>query len=216
MLPVFLPARRAEQMSFPTDIPPDSLDWYGGLVRRLLSIRRPAAAENDRTFHILGLSSEARARIGHYGRNIARQIDDGRFESYRAFGSKLAGHAARLAGAIHLMTHIEPQSEEITDRSMHAGIEWANFFRVHAEAAFTPEARDGIACALKIYKWMKREGRWTFPERDAQRGIRSNTHSIAQTRAGIDELARGNYLRRCITGKGAICVVHPRAYEWCI
>jgi len=205
-----------EQSGFPTNIPTDVLDWYTQLVRGLLNIRRPAAAENDRTFHILGLSSEARARIGHYGQGIAGQIHDGLFQNYPAFGAKLAGHAARLAGAIHLMTHSEPQSEEINDHSMHAGIAWADFFRAHAEAAFTPEARDGIACALKIYKWMKREGRWTFPERDAQRGIRSNTHSIAQTRAGIDELARGNYLRRCITGKGAICVVHPRAYEWCI
>ena len=78
-----------------------------------------------------------------------------------------------MAGAIHLMTHIEPQSKEINDQSMHAGIAWAEFFRVHAEAAFTPEARDGIADALKIYNWMKRHRPHTFTERDAHRGTGS-------------------------------------------
>ena len=218
MLPVFLPSRRAEQMSFPISIPSDVFDWYTELVRRLLRIRRPAvvAAENERTFHVLGLSSAARARIGHYGRVIDGQIRNGLFQNYPAFGAKLAGHAARLAGAIHLMTHMEPQAEEINDHSMRAGIAWADFFRVHAEAAFTPEARDGIAYALKIDNWIKRHRPCTFTERDAHRGIGSGRHSIAQIRAGIDELERGNHLRKYITGKGAICVVHPHAYGWCI
>ena len=217
VLPVFLPSRRMEQIGYPTDMPADVLDWYEQLVRRLLSIRRrvPETTENERTFYVLGLTSDARARIGHYGRNIARQIDDGLFENYRAFGAKLAGHAARLAGAIHLMTCIEPQSAAITDQSMLAGMAWADFFRAHAEAAFTPEARDGIACAPKIHKWMKHHGYCIFTERDAQRGI--GRHSIVQIRAGINELQRGNYLRRCIiTGKDAICVVHPQAHGWCI
>jgi hypothetical protein len=216
MLPVFLASRRAEQMSVSTNIPPDLLDWYSGLVRRLLSIRRPipVSTENERTFHVLSLNSEARACIGRYGRDINWRIRNGLFQNYPAFGAKLAGHAARLAGAIHLMTHIEPQSEEINYQSMHAGIEWAEFFRVHAEAAFTPEARDGIACALKIYKWMNRHRPCTFTEREAQRGI--GRHSIAQIRAGIDELERCNHLRRCITGVGAISVVHPQAYGYFI
>ena len=205
-------------MSFPISIPSDVLDWYRELIRRLLRIQRPVpvTTENERTFHVLRLNSEARARIGRYGRDIDRQIHDGLFQNYPAFGAKLAGHAARLAGAIHLMTHIEPQSEEITDHSMHAGIAWADFFRVHAEAAFTPEARDGIAYALKIDNWIKRHRPCTFTERDAHRGIGSGRASIAQIRAGIDELERRNHLRRYITGVGAISVVHPQAYGWCI
>lgn len=216
MLPVFLPSRRAEQIGFSTNIPSAVLDWYRALVRRLLKIQRPAAvaAENERTFHVIGLSSDARVRIGHYGREIDRRIRDGHFQNYSAFGAKLAGHAARLAGAIHLMTQIEPQSEEIHDQAMHAGIAWAEFFRVHAEAAFTPEARDGIACALKIDKWIQRHRPCIFTERDAQRGIGSGRHSIAQIRAGIDELERCNHLRTYITGGRAISVVHPQAYGY--
>jgi hypothetical protein len=124
MLPVFLPSRRAEQIGFSTNIPSDVLAWYTDLVRRLLRIQRPAAvtAEGERTFHLLGLSCEARARIVHYGRDIDWRIRNGLFQNYPAFAAKLAGHAAWLAGAIHLMTHIEPQSKEINDQSMHAGI----------------------------------------------------------------------------------------------
>ena len=214
MLPVLLPSRKGSQNGFSVDIPTDLLDWYQELVRRLLRIRRPdpVTAENERTFHVLGLSSAAKARIGHYGQEINQQIRNGQFENYPAFGAKLAGHAVRLAGAIHLMTHLEPQSEEINDQSIQAGLAWAEFFRVHAEAAFTPEARDGIAYAQKIHNWMKRHRPDTFRERDAHRGIGSGRHSIAQIRAGIDELERCNHLRKYITGGSALCVVNPSAY----
>lgn len=214
VLPVFLPSRRPEQRGLWTGIPSEAMGWYTQLIRRMLSIRRPGPVmhENERTFHVLRMSSEARGRIGRYGRDIDSQIRDGRFEKYPAFGAKLAGHGIRLAGAIHLMTHFEPQSTEIDDKTMDAGIAWAEFFRVHAEAAFTPEARDGIAYAQRIYDWMKCHRPQIFCERDAHRGIGSGRHSIAQIRAGIDELDRCNLLRRHFTGKKALFVVHPSAY----
>lgn len=214
ILPVFLPSRRPEQIGISTGIPSEVMGWYTQLIRRMLSIRRPdpVAHENERTFHVLGLSAEARGRIGSYGRDIDCQIRGGRFEKYPAFGAKLAGHAIRLAGAIHLMTHIEPQSMDIDDETMQAGIAWAEFFRVHAEAAFTPEARDGIVCAHRILEWMKRFRLQIFTERDAQRGIGSGRFTIVQIRTGIDELQRCNFLRTYFTGGKALCVVHPLAY----
>ena len=172
----------------------------------------PLTGENARTFHILALSSAANARIRRYGSDIDEQIRNGHFEKFPAFGAKLAGHAVRLAGAIHLMTNFEPQSEEINNQSIQAGIAWAEFFRIHAEAAFTPEARDGIAYAQKIYIWMKRHRPYTFKEREAHRGIGSGRHSAPQVRAGIDELERCNLLRKYITSGKVLCVVHPGAY----
>jgi hypothetical protein len=214
ILPAFLPSRRSEQKSFSTNIPPEVMGWYTELIRRMLGIRRPepTTSNNERTFHVLGLSFEARARILRYSRDINCQIRDGYFEKYPAFGAKLAGHAIRLAGAIHIMTHIEPQSAEIDDKTMHAGVAWAEFFRVHAEGAFTPDARDGIAYAQRIYDWMKRHRPQTFRERDAHRGIGSGRHKISQIRAGINELHRCNFLRTSFTGGNALYVVHPYAY----
>jgi hypothetical protein len=212
MLPVFVPSQKGMERGYATEIPADLLVWYREHIRQLLKIKRPvpAVGENTRTFHTLVLSSSANARIRRYSSNINEQIRNGQFEKLPAFGAKLAGHAVRLAGAIHLMTHTEPQSEEIDDRSMQAGVAWAEYFRVHAEAAFIPEARYGIAYAHKILNWIKRHNRLTFTERDAQHGI--GRCVIAQIRAGIAELEKCNYLRTYIANEKLLCVVHPSAH----
>lgn len=213
ILPVLLPSRTLYRSDLVNEIPTDALDWYKELVRRLLEIKRPAPGTCERTFHILSPSSAAKARIRHYGSNIDEQIRNGYFEKFPAFGAKLVGHAVRLAGAIHLMSHTEPQSEEINEQSMQAGIALAEFFRVHAEAAFTPEARDGIVYSQKICDWMKRHRRHIFDEREAHRGIGSGRYSMTQTCAGIDELERCHFLRKYITSGKVLCVVNPNAHE---
>jgi hypothetical protein len=204
-----------KQNDVSASIPSDVLSWYTDLVRRLVGIRRPAAvaADNERTFHLLDLSPDARSRIIRYARDVEGRIRSGLFQAYPAFGAKLAGHAVRLAGAIHLMSHPEPQLGKFSDESLSAGIAWAEFFRAHAEVAFTPEASEGIAYAQRIYDWMTRYRPDIFKERDAQRGIGSSRHSIAQVRAGIDELERGNYLRKYIVCGKAIVIVNPTAFS---
>lgn len=216
ILPVLLASQKGNQRSFLLDTSNDLIDWYEELIRRLLKIRRPVleTCEGKRTIHILTLNSEAKTRVRRYGSDVDERIRNGYFENFPAFGAKLAGHAVRLAGAIHLMTHEEPQSQEIDERSMDAGIAWAEFFRAHAEAAFTPEVRQGIVYAQKIYKWMRHHRPQIFEERDAQRGI--GRCSIIQIRAGIDELAQRNLVRTYITGKKALCLVHPSAYSFSI
>jgi hypothetical protein len=172
--------------------------------------------ESERTFHILALNPAANARIRHYCSDINDQIRKGLFDNFPAFGAKLAGHAARLAAAVHLISHTEPQSEEINEQSMQTGIALAEFFRVHAAAAFTPEVRDGITYAQKIYNnWMWRHRPQIFDERMAQRGV--GHCSVAHIRAGLSELERHNYLRTCFTAEGkALYVVHPGAYRYIV
>ena len=208
ILPVLAPSYNGANNG--ADIPTALIDKYEQKIRSLLSIRRPDGDDEERTFHMIELSAEAKDRIAKYGHQIRQQSNAGAFDAFPAFGSKLAGHAVRLAGAIHLATHAAPQNHPIEIKTMEAGIALAEFFRIHAEAAYTPEARDGIQYGWKIYNWMKREHRLTFTERDAQRGIgRCKIHEV---RAGIDMLERHNYLRRYVNGNSTTCVVHPDAY----
>ena len=72
---------------------------------------------------------------------IEDHLRNGWFERYTAFGNKLVGHAVRLAGAVHFLKVVDPQIHTIDGESMKSGIALAEFFRVHAAAAFTPEAR---------------------------------------------------------------------------
>jgi hypothetical protein len=209
-LPMFAPTK-SRNLQNPRDVPPNLYNWYLRQIRALLRIERPAGA--DRTFHILGLSRDAKAQLDRFDRDIRQQIDSGLFEHYQAFGNKLAGHATRLAGAVHLMNHTAPHDHVIEADTMECGIALAEFFRQHAAAAFNPEARDGLVFAHKIWKWMLRERKEFFTERDALRGACSHS-TIVQVRAGIDELERHNYLRRHIRsrGKSSVCIVHPSAF----
>ena len=209
ILPVLAPSYNGANNG--ADIPTALIERYEQKIRSLLSIRRPDGDDEERTFHMIELSAEAKDRIAKYGHQIRQQSNAGAFDAFPAFGSKLAGHAVRLAGAVHLVTHTDPQNHEIADKTMEAGIAFAEFFRIHAEAAHTQEARDGVKYGWKIYNWMKRRNCKDFTERDAQRGI--GHCKISEIQAGIDMLERHNYLHRYVNGNSTTCVVHPYARQ---
>ena len=194
------------------DIPAPLIEWYAEQVRKLVRVPIPVGQAGERSFHMLELSWAAAAELDRYRRTVDRQMRNGDFEHYAAFGSKLVGHAVRLAGIVHLLTHEAPQSHPIGEETMACGTALAEFFRQHAAAAFCPDARDGVTYAPMILKWMTRHRVWHFTERDAHRGIGSGRHTIAQVRAGIDELERHNYVRSLFTSAGRTQVVHPSAY----
>jgi len=209
-LPLFIPHRLGGWNGVPTEIPAELVEWYEDLVRRLLRIRLPVPDDAGRHIHVLDLNPAAKAEINRYRTVVEQQLRDGWFEQYAAFGSKLVGHAVRLAGAVHLLKVNDPQEHMIDGETMACGIALADFFRWHAAAAFTPEARDGVTYAPKILKWIRRHRPWRFAERDAQRGV--GRINIVQLRAGLDQLERHNYVRSLITSSGRTYVVHPGAF----
>lgn len=210
ILPLFAPSQGGIRNRFPPELQSDLIKWYREHIRALLNIRRPAGQDNERTFHDLPLTPEAKAEIDRYGRHVEDQIQAGLFDRYPAFANKLVGHAVRLAGATHLLKHTAPQDHAIDQKTVACGIAFAEFFRQHAAVAFTPEARDGITYAPKILSWMTRHRPFTFTEREAQRGV--GHCNAAQVRAGIDELERHGYLLRYTNGTTHRCVVHPNLY----
>ena len=211
-LPLFIPSNSGAWNEYPVDIPAPLIEWYTEWVQKMVCVPIPIGPAGERSFHALELSWEAAAEVDRYRRTVDRQMRNGDFEHYAPFGDKLVGHAVRLAGIAHLLKHEAPQSHPIDEETMACGTALAEFFRRHAAAAFSPDARDGVTYAPMILKWMRRHRVPYFTERDAHRGIGSGRHTIAQVRAGIDELERSNYLRSLFASTDRIHVVHPSAH----
>jgi hypothetical protein len=212
ILPILVPSRVPDPYPYPAAVPDDLMAWFRGHIRALLAIKRPAGHDGERTFHTLILTPDAKAEFDAYSRDINTQIAAGGFDHYRAFGSKLAGHAIRLAGAAHLLKHEVPHGHPIDRDSMICGMALADFFRQHAAVAFDPTARRGIVLARKILSWIQRERRIEFKDREAQRGAYSGRGKVEEVRAGLDVLERHNLIRRGIRNGGPTNVVHPHAY----
>lgn len=212
ILPILVPSRVPAPYPYPAVVPDDLMAWFRKHIRALLAIRRPTGRDGERTFHTLTLTPDAKAEFDAYGRDINSQIAAGGFDHYRAFGSKLAGHAIRLAGAAHLLKHEVPHGHPIDRDSMICGMALADFFRRHAAVAFDPTARRGIVVGRKILSWIQRERRIEFKDRDAQRGACSGRGKVEEVRAGLDILERHNLIRRGIRNGESTNVVHPHAY----
>ena len=150
LVPRFLPVLsnrqlRQEISSHPSDHLKRIKDWYSKHVWKLLSIDRPKNLEGGREFHVLEMSYNAYRLLQDYQRkcsNISLGVPRDTGEGYRAYLSKSPGHAVRIAGAVHLMKHVDPQNHLIDEASMRCGIAFAEFFRENASIAFDPNARD--------------------------------------------------------------------------
>jgi len=212
VLPLIAPSWTPLEIPLFTEVPAGLAEWYDKLIRTLLKIQRPAGQDGVRTIHTLTVSNEAKAefdRFSHYCRGITVERAQDGIGGYQAFISKLAGHAVRLAGAVHLMKHPIPQNHQIDAESMQCGTAFAEYFRLHATVAFDESARDGISHAPLILDWLRRHRLPHFTERQAQRGIGSGRHKVAQVRAGLDVLCRHNYVHGTYISKGLVYVTNP-------
>ena len=212
VLPLIAPSWTPLEIPLVSEVPIHLADWYEKLIRDLLKIQRPAGQDGMRTIHTLDVSTEAKAefdRFSQYCRGLyVASAHDGA-GGYQAFLNKLPGHAVRLAGAVHLMKCPSPQNHPIDAESMQCGTAFADYFRLHAHAAFDESTRDGVSHAPLILKWLRRHRHLNFTERLALRGVGSNRHKVFQVRAGLDVLSRHGYVQGAYISKGLIYVTNP-------
>lgn len=210
ILPAYIPAYRGNGPVL-NAVPAEHRQWLKERILRLLLLKRPDKGDGVRSFHFLDIDDEGKGEISQYQRWIAAQMRDGQFDHYQPFGGKLAGHAIRLAGAVHLMRHAVPQDHKIDLDSVTCGIALAEFFRQNAAVAFDPMARNGVKYARKILDWIKENNPTHFTTKEVQRAV--NSHGdVAPVRAGMGVLEQHNIIRQIKKGKSTIGVVNPRAH----
>lgn len=132
-------------------------------IRSLLSRDLPLAGNqrNELAPPVLPMSPDARAVLTMFARNVeTAQAPGGPFEGSRAFASKAAEHAARIAAALTIYT--DPGALKVTGETMVGAIEVATFYANEAarlaDAATVPRE---VADAERMRKWLLE--RWKEP-----------------------------------------------------
>lgn len=208
ILPIFAAWTRGVKKTHTADISEESVELYENKIRTLLDISRPEGADDERTWHTIGLSPDALDVLNGFRQDINGYLHEGSFDNFEAFGEKLAGHAIRLAGAIHLWKHEVPHDSLISNSSMDAGVELAKFYTEHAMAAFNMDRLQAIEYAKKILKWHRRVRKPEFTKQYAQNRIGRCTAD--QIQAGLDLLERHGFLGQYLKPRGGvICIINP-------
>jgi hypothetical protein len=196
----------------PQDVDPVLMVMY---EQKIISIMEYCWAESGtvkRVIELLQMTDDARNEHFNYSQRVNIHIYEGRFNNCQAFASKLAGHAVRLAAAIHFFEHDKPWDNAIGLSAMKSGIALAEFFAEHAIFAFNKKQNDSFVYASKILDWVKRNRRDVFEPRDAQRGIHDSKSN--QIEAGIDLLIKNSYLVQYQNYKGKmVYIVNPNAFR---
>jgi replicative DNA helicase len=176
----------------PPSVPPQERAHYSTYIRRLLN-----AKPNDEP---VTLSSEAlTAWVDFVSRLEPRLRADGDLGTITEWAGKLAGHVARVAGLLHVATHVEaapvvPLSRETVAASIAIG----EYLIEHAKATFQlMHLDDRVADAQRVLRWIRASDRPTFSLRDAYQALKGNRRlrTMAKLRSAIDLLAEHHYIR---------------------
>jgi hypothetical protein len=132
---------------------------------------------------MLALSPEAACCFESFEAALEPRLhpDTGDLGHVADWGAKLAGHAARIAGLIHLGKHLhDGWAVPIESETVQAAIEIAEYLAAHALAAFDFMGADPIVEAARdIVGWVERTDIETFTRRDCYRAHASRFSTTA-------------------------------------
>lgn len=217
LLPRFLPVYCLDNPTVILDIPqcidPVLMAMYEQKINSIMDYTWAENGSGRREIEILRLTEDASQEYFRFSQKVSMQTRDGKFDACRAFASKLAGHAVRLAGIIHFLEHDKPRENSIGLSAMRSGIAFAEFYAEHAIFAFNKKQNDSFVYAEKILKWVKRLHISDFEHRDAHRAFGGRCKS-EQIEAGIDLLIKNNYLAQYLNYKRKmVYIVNPNAFR---
>lgn len=172
---------------------------YHAALRALLS--RPARVHRHGDGHeldtrSLGLSVEAAALwVEFYNAIETAQASEGELQGARAFASKGAEHAARIAGIVQMVG--DPDAAEVFDETMAGAIEVASFY-IGEHVRLTGVGTDDRHAALLrlLLGWMQERGRIAHKVL-----LQQVVNPVRVLKADginplLDELAQRGYIRR--------------------
>jgi hypothetical protein len=185
---------------------------FAARIRSLLSRDLPRAdgKRNELAPPVLPMSQEARDVLTAFAREVERaQAPGGPFEDARAFASKTAEHAARLAAVLTI--YADPDAPEVAGETMAGAVEVATFYANEAarlaDAAIVPPE---VADAERMRLWLL--GSWgelfISARAAAQRGPFKVTD---RTRKALRKLESHGWV---IEANGAMVEGKPRREAW--
>lgn len=184
-----LPASRmGHRQVSPPPVPGHVLEGYRRAIISLLDLSWAVDEQGEPAAHVLKLSLEARRDWEDFSAAIESALKEGgELEAMRDWGGKLPGLAARLAGLIHAMEHLEAApGRPVSQPTMERALNLAGALVGHALAAFQQMGADpDLEAAKHALAWIRREHVERFTARDCHRGLRGRYPRAAQVQAAL-------------------------------
>lgn len=185
---------------------------FAARIRSLLSRDLPLADDkrNELAPPVLPMSREARDVLTAFAREVERaQGPGGPFEDARAFASKTAEHAARLAAVLTI--YADPDVAQVTGETMAGATEIATFYANEAarlaDAAIVPPE---VADAERMRLWLL--GSWGEPHISARAAAQRGPFKVTdRARKALRKLETHGWL---IEANGAEVEGKPRREAW--
>jgi hypothetical protein len=185
---------------------------FAARVRSLLSRDLPSADDkrNELAPPVLPLARDARDMLTDFARDVEKaQGPGGTFEDARAFASKTAEHAARLAAVSTIFA--DPDAAQVTRETMAGAIEIASFYANEAarlaDAAIVPPE---VADAERMRLWLL--GSWGEPCISARAAAQRGPFKVTdRARKALRKLETHGWL---IEANGAEVEGKPRREAW--
>ena len=180
----------------PPPISEDIEDVFAKGITAILNIPIERDADGKVNTHILKLSPAAYEEWRAYGQFIeAAMRPGGEFESAQDWAGKAPGAAIRIAGVLHVMTHIEPWSSLIDLQTMTLALNLMAVFGKHSLAALDLMGSDkGITAASKIWRWIETGHRNEVSLRDIHQALKGSFPHAADVKSAIDVLVERGYV----------------------
>ncbi len=123
----------------------------------------------------------------------------GEFGQHADWGSKLAGAVVRIAGLIHLASHLrDGWGKPVTAATIGAARRLGEYYSAHALAAFDAMGADPkVDDARAVHAWLQRTGPAAFTRRDAYRAMpRGRFRKVTDLDPALDLLEQHGWIRR--------------------
>ena len=196
------------------NVDPDCMNIYEKKIQEILDFCYTQDPERE-IFNIY-CDANAYSLIKDFEAENSRDIESGLYRNMVPFIRKLHGHAARLAGVIHVWNYPRPHEHPITVDEMQAGIALAKIAREHAIIAYNSELRETKHYAIKILEYVQRQdwsrSRPLISAVDLQRNI----YGLEKTKChpALDFLEEHNFIRQHHEpGHARLCILHRDIFQ---
>jgi uncharacterized protein DUF3987 len=205
-------------------IPEKARHEYVISIWKLLEIPWAKDADNNQIPYNLDLEPAAFREWCDFSEELEKDLGTGgEFEMMSDWAGKLAGAAARLAGLIHCMKHLDQAPQrKISRDTMNRALTLAAALIPHAQAAFKMMGTDpDLEAAKQSLGWIREEGKKQFSVRDCHRALEGRYSKVAQIKKALHVLEERAFIfpvpeeDRQGSGrkKSPVYVVNPRGLE---
>lgn len=172
---------------------------YEMLIEQLLDFACGMKIDGKVQVATLALDPEAQQLLSQFRGEIEPLLGEfGELAGITGWGSKLPGAVARIAGLLHVAAHPDkPAAGAVSAETLDAAIAIGRYLAEHAKAAFVVMGADkAISDAKHILRWIERNEKTDFSERDAYRTMTTRFKHPADLHPGLTALESRSYIRR--------------------